>query len=464
MKKRLRTILIAFSISFLLMAGLAFFSMERFATLIKYSNDVDHTHLVISKLYNTEGYVKDLDRGERGYMLTKDTVYSNRTLRAIDSLNNCLNVLRTLTEDNKLQQNNLVQLKGIITLRVQDIKDNFRYLDTATATKPSIYYDDGRKQMLDCVKQMRVMHNIENALLAERYKNEQFYQTLTSNAIKYIIVLFFVLTLVLFILMLRELKRRMQYQDELQAKVIDLKRSHSELEQIAYASSHDLQEPLRKIQVFSNRLLFLKKNDMDEESRNTMERINAAASRMQDLIEELVNLTSLTTDTTKERLSLNIPFKSAMGDLEGKIEDKNAVIEYAGLPYVKGNNDQLKILFKALLDNALKFSRVDVRPEINITCDTVTGEELLENFRRLSHDKYHRITISDNGIGFENKFAHKLFRIFQRLHNRESEYEGKGIGLAICQRIMTNHEGYILAYGHIEVGATFKLYFPITEK
>jgi signal transduction histidine kinase len=466
MRKRLRSILVAFSISFVLMAGLAFFSMERFSTLIRYSNDVDHTHLVISRLYNIEGYIKDLDRGERGYMLTKDTVYSNRTYRVIDSIAPSLKVLRTLLDDNKVQQNNLVVLRSIIALRVHAIRENFEHVDADTTTNhsPSIYYDEGRKLMVDCVHKMRDMHNIENGLLAERYKNEQFYQTLTSNAFKYIIVFFFAVTILLFILMVRELKRRMQYQDELQTKVIDLRRSHAELEQIAYASSHDLQEPLRKIQVFSNRLVWLKKDTMDEETHNTMDRISAAAARMQDLIEELVNLTSLTKETQKANVNLSIPFKSAIDDLGNKIEGKHAVITYSEFPAAKGSIDQLKVLFKALLDNSIKFSREGQAPEINVTCDIVSGEELMENFRRLSHNKYHRITITDNGIGFENKFANKMFRIFQRLHNRESEYEGKGIGLAICQRIMTNHEGYILAYGHLEIGATFKLYFPVSEQ
>lgn len=456
--------MIAFSISFILMAGFAFFSLERFATLIRYSDDVDHTNQVILKLYTIEGYIKDLDRGERGYMLTKDTVYANRTYRVIDSLIVAEQTLKKLFDDNQLQQNNLVLLKSSIALRIQAIRENFIYVDTTVSKTPSQYYNTGRELMMESVRKLREMHNLENKRLDERHQNERFYQTLTSNAFKYAIIFFFAITIFLFIMMIREFRKRIRYQDELQTMVIDLKRSHAELEQIAYASSHDLQEPLRKIQVFCNRLMWMKKEVMDEDTKNTMERINAAASRMQDLIEELVNLTSLTKEMQKEHVSLNVPFKSAMDDLSQKIDDKKAEIEYSGLPFVKGNSDQLKILFKALLDNSIKFSRPGVCPEISITYDMVTGEELMENFRRLSHDKYHRITISDNGIGFENKFAHKMFRIFQRLHNRESEYEGKGIGLAICQRIMTNHEGYILAYGHLEVGATFKLYFPLHDK
>ncbi len=124
---------------------------------------------------------------------------------------------------------------------------------------------------------------------------------------------------------------------------------------------------------------------------------------------------------------------------------------------------QLKILFKALLDNSLKFTRDGVKPVITISCDTINGHELSDINPNLLQKKFYRITCSDNGIGFDNQFMTKIFRIFQRLHAPESDYEGKGIGLAICQRIMANHEGYIIAHGEPGMGAKFKLFFPVEE-
>jgi len=111
----------------------------------------------------------------------------------------------------------------------------------------------------------------------------------------------------------------------------------------------------------------------------------------------------------------------------------------------------------------LKFTRTGVKPVITITYETITGHELVDINPNLLDKRFYRITCADNGIGFDNKYINKIFQIFQRLHAEESEYEGKGIGLAICQRIMANHEGYLIAHGEPLMGAKFKLFFPVTE-
>jgi light-regulated signal transduction histidine kinase (bacteriophytochrome) len=148
---------------------------------------------------------------------------------------------------------------------------------------------------------------------------------------------------------------------------------------------------------------------------------------------------------------------------DNKIKEKAASVQFHHLPVIKGYDSQLKILFKALLDNSLKFTRQGVHPVITICCDVMNGYELSGINPNLLHKKFYRITCSDNGIGFDDQFITKIFRIFQRLHTQESAYDGKGIGLAICQRIMANHEGYIIAHGETGLGAQFKLFFPIEE-
>jgi light-regulated signal transduction histidine kinase (bacteriophytochrome) len=243
--------------------------------------------------------------------------------------------------------------------------------------------------------------------------------------------------------------------------VLDLKRSHEELEQIAYAVSHDLQEPLRKIQIFSNRMLVVKKEGLDDEGKVTLQRINTSAGRMHELIDDLMNLTSLVKEEHKDEVNLNSTLQIAINDLDSKIKDKHVTVNREALPVITGHPRQLQLLFRSLLDNAIKFSKEDTPPVISLRYDRVNGEELKEINPSMKMLQFERITIADNGIGFEDKFITKIFRVFQRLHNQESEYAGKGIGLAICQRVMVNHNGYILAHGHPEVGATFKLYFPV---
>ncbi len=460
----MRFIVIAFSISFAIMALLSLFSLQQFDLLIGYSNQVDHSQKVIDGLYKLDGEIKDIDKTERGYMLTRDTIYLNGLYRHMDSLYPIADKIKLQTKDNKEQQKNIILLKSYLADRISFIRDNIVYTDSAHDRAPSPYYFEGRKVMMKCTELLKAMHDQETKLLRERAESRKVYQQITADTLKYLLLVFSLITILLFALMLREFRRRIDYQQQLQVKLLDLRRSHTELEQIAYAASHDLQEPLRKIQVFSNRLVWLKKDKMDDDSKATMERVNEAAGRMQELIEDLVNLTSLTKENIKkESIDLNIVLRNVINDLDAKIEEKHAIIKNQPLPKVKGSLEQLSILFKALLDNAIKFSKDNLAPEISITSDEVTGEELAEINKGLARKRFYRISISDNGIGFDNKFGYKLFRIFQRLHGRESQYEGKGIGLAICQRIMTNHQGHILAHGHSQVGATFKLFFPIEE-
>jgi signal transduction histidine kinase len=150
-------------------------------------------------------------------------------------------------------------------------------------------------------------------------------------------------------------------------------------------------------------------------------------------------------------------------EVHDQMAEKKATAELQPLPVVDGYESQLVVLFKALLDNSLKFTREGVHPVITVSCDMVAGHELTETSPGIGERKFYRVTFSDNGIGFDNKFINKIFKVFQRLHTHESEYEGKGIGLAICQRVMANHKGYLIAHGEPGMGAHFRLFFPLDE-
>lgn len=461
MKRKLRIVIIAFSASFLIMAGLSFYTMRQFETLISFSDQIEHTYKVISKLNAIEGVVKDLDIKERGYIITRDTQYLSEITKSVNSIEPTLAEIKVLVNDNKDQLNLLKLLRYSLQQRKLSLDKNVEFVQKDSLSKMSKYFLEGRRLKLESVEYIVKMKDTEETLLNTRNVNKNLYQKVAYNTIRYLLFIFCLITAGLFLVMINELKKRLAYQDELHNKIIDVKRSHSELEQIAYASSHDLQEPLRKIQVFTDRFAWLHRKNMDKDTSETISRINAAATRMQQLIEDMANLTTLTKDNElKEETDLNRILNAALHELDPKIKQKEATIYKEVLPEIMGHPHQLQILFKSLLDNALKFSREDVKPLISIRSDKVSGEELLEVNDKLAEKSFYRITVSDNGIGFDNKFITKIFQIFQRLHNQQSDYDGKGVGLAICQRVMANHEGYILAHGHTEVGATFKLFFP----
>ena len=446
------------------MVALSLFSMERFRTFTMYSDAVDHTNGVIIDIRAAEVSLRDIGLSERGYMITHDTMYLQNLDYAIDTIHHVVSALTAMTQDNPAQQKNITMLKAAIAIRIAAVRTNIAYVDTSSSSTPSKYYFDSRQQMIECSHILRDMRNAENKLLIERYKSEQFYQALTTSTIQSLLVIFCIITLFLFAIMIQELRRRIRYQEELQAKIIDLGRSHKELQEIAFAASHDLQEPLRKIQVFSNMLLYKNNSGIDAEIKETLTRINISASRMQALISDLTALTSLTnTDETKEVTDLGKMLEYMLIEMSDMISAKSATIEIQKLPLIKGYENQLKILFKALLDNSLKFTRDGVNPVLNVSFEISTGYELKEINPNLVSRKFYCITCSDNGIGFDNQYINKMFQIFQRLHPQGSEYEGKGIGLAICQRIMANHEGYIMGHGIQHMGAKFKLFFPIED-
>jgi signal transduction histidine kinase len=464
MKKRLSVIILAFSVSLVLIVSLSFFSIKRVDALIDFSNKADNINFNLKKLYNLHGFVKDLDRAERGYMLTRDTAYSNGLLRITDSLETNMAQMKELAGDSLSLQRDLLILRSMLALRMSIIKQNIAYVDSAQTSTPSQYYFEGRKTMQDCTKKLRDIERNQNMLYYVAYKSEHFYMQVASSTLKYLLTIFLIVTVGLFVMMLLEFRRRIGYQDELHARISELKQSHMELEQIAYAASHDLREPLRKIQVFTNRLLWLKKDSIDEESKNTMERINTYTTSMQELIEDLVYLTSLTKEGNDlEWVDLNKSLSMVLSELEYKIQLHNAKIAYDTLPKIKGYTNQIGILFRCIIDVSLACKQPGKMLSVHIKNEIANGNELADFSLNISDKKYHVIIFSDNGSGFENIYTDKMFQIFQTLSSRFSSYDGKGVSLAICHRIMSNHEGYILLKNNKDHGAVFKLYFPIIE-
>jgi PAS domain S-box-containing protein len=239
----------------------------------------------------------------------------------------------------------------------------------------------------------------------------------------------------------------------------NLERSNSELAQFAYIASHDLQEPLRKISTFIELLENSAQDVLDERNRNFLYKIKNSSVRMQALIRDVLTFSQLEKKEDFTDVDLTAVFNGVLEDFELVIARKKATVKWDKLPTVKGISLQMSQLFGNLISNALKFARRDVPLVVNVTCDVVDQDELTDGE---SVTQYYRITISDNGIGFDPSFASQVFNIFQRLHGK-SEFEGTGIGLAICKKIAVNHGGFINAEGSSANGAVFSVYLPREE-
>lgn len=256
-----------------------------------------------------------------------------------------------------------------------------------------------------------------------------------------------------------ELERKVKERTaELFAKNEELERSNSELEQFAYIASHDLQEPLRKIQTFTELVQMHKDNP--ERSKEYFDKITSSAKRMSNLIHEVLNYSRLsrTDKTLYTKVDLNKLIADITIDFELQLKEKEGVINAATLPTINGIVLQLTQLFSNLVSNSLKFS--PSKPIISIHSRILSADETLALPQLNKGLKYALITFSDNGIGFEQKHADQIFTIFQRL-NTDNKYKGTGIGLAICKKVVQNHGGYISATSQPGQGATFNIYLPV---
>lgn len=258
----------------------------------------------------------------------------------------------------------------------------------------------------------------------------------------------------------KELKRA---NDSLEEKNTALLNMNKELESFTYVSSHDLQEPVRKIQAFASRILEKENQNLSESGKNYFRLMQNEAKRMQQLIRDLLAFSLVSATERKfESTGLAGIIEEVKSDLKESIAQKLAVIEIKGKCEVQVNPFQFRQLLHNLITNALKFSRPDVPPRIVIACKNINNNELtMHNLPPVK--EYCHISISDNGIGFEKEFSKKIFEVFQRLHGRDV-YEGTGIGLAIVKKIVDNHNGIIIANSSLNKGATFDIYIPATQK
>jgi PAS domain S-box-containing protein len=260
--------------------------------------------------------------------------------------------------------------------------------------------------------------------------------------------------------LLDEVEERKRIEHQLRSVAEELSRSNKELEQFAYVASHDLQEPLRKIQAFGDRLLTKYSENLPEPGKECVERMNTSASRMRRLIDDLLSYSRVTTQARPfalidlEKLVLEV-----VSDLDVYINQYGGVVEIAKLPQIHADATQMRQLFQNLIANAIKFHRVNVPPVVEIR-----GEWLQAHLPNTDGELAAacRITVQDNGIGFDEKYSDRIFQVFQRLHGRH-EYEGTGVGLAICRKIAERHGGTIEASSRLGEGSTFNVTLPVRQ-
>lgn len=259
-----------------------------------------------------------------------------------------------------------------------------------------------------------------------------------------------------------DITERKIYENQLRQYTSELKRSNEDLEQFAYIASHDLQEPLRKIRAFGDRLGAKYQEQLEGVGADYIARMQSAAARMQLLIEDLLSFSRVSRNVNAfEQLNMKELLEEVIDDLEALVKRKEATVMIHSLPNVTGERMQIKRLFQNLISNAIKFSKPDENPMLEVIGKSIKSADIFEEFGiSLPQVDYVRFSVKDNGIGFDEKYLEKIFNIFQRLHGR-NEFEGTGIGLSICRKIVLNHAGLITARSKENIGSDFIVILPV---
>ncbi|MFL9845651.1 hybrid sensor histidine kinase/response regulator [Flavobacterium rhizosphaerae] len=266
----------------------------------------------------------------------------------------------------------------------------------------------------------------------------------------------------------KEIEIRKEAQVNLEAKVAErtaellqkneeLELRNHELQQFSWVVSHDLKEPLRKIEMFT-KIIKERYLAQDDKAENYAFRTVRAAKRMSDLISDLLEYSRLSANVAPEKVSLNAIIKDILPDFDYLIDEKKAQVTLHSLPYVTGVPSQLRQLFQNLIGNSLKFTREGVAPKIEVSAQIIAKKAF--DSEETQNGKYCKITISDNGIGFDEVYLDKIFIIFQSLNDRNL-YEGTGIGLALAKKITEKHNGLITAKSKLGEGSSFYIILPL---
>lgn len=577
-----------FAIAVIIMVFIASITFKHIGDLSDSYDLVTNTYKVNLELEQIISHLKDAETGNRGYTITKDSIYLTPFIQAREKVNNSFVILKKLTKENEVQQKNLKQLYLYINKRFVNFSKTQLMVERNQIRNKAFFdtFKEGKICMDEIRTQVNKMIAIENELLVEREHINNDYIKTTPNFIY--LLLIFTLGLIAMayykvntdfnkikhknnqLSIFQELSnqaeivsksgswfrdletqnyhfsdnlyrllgeepqsfeatnenftkyihpediefvrgegdkmRESNRLDDLQYRLItkqgevkyvrafgrvmqdssgnekfigtitditvehesfhsleeknqELEQNNKELSAFNYVASHDLQEPLRKIQTFISRLEDKELEHFSDTGKQYFERIKSAASRMRLLIDDLLQF-SRTNKAEKvfELSNLNDLLENAKQDVAEIINEKKAEITSDELPTLEVIPFQIQQLFLNLISNSLKYSKKDEKPIIKITHQKVKAADV-EELNSNSRDQFHKITFTDNGIGFDQEYAERIFVLFSRLHEKD-EYSGTGIGLSICKKIIENHKGYIFALGKPNEGAVFTMYLP----
>ncbi len=467
--RKIIVILVVVFLFFVLSIALSFRAIQ---VMAGNNRNVSATHSTLGLILSLEGSLYSAESTQRGFLLTADGRYTStydqdksRTYELVNKISEAKTQLPDQIDRFALLKDRIVQKfnemdQTILLAKSGDIE----------AARALVNHHLGLELMGGITKLINDMEAAERVLVVQnqqiaKERREGFLAILvTSNLVALLV------TLGTAGLLLRNRNRLTNYYEklaytnahlndlvrertaELNQYFEELKRSNQELQNFAFVASHDLQEPLRKIRAFGDRLNTSCADQLNEKGQDYLGRMLSAAERMSVLITDILRYSRVTQQSEAlHNIPLDQVLEEALGNLEIAITESAATIDITPLPVVKGDKSQLTQVFSNLLSNSLKFRKADSPLHIKIsstTIDTDDGNQMVE------------IKFADNGVGFDSKYVGKVFEIFQRLHSKDA-FSGTGIGLAVCKKIIERHGGTISADAQVGLGATFLITLPI---
>ena len=446
--QKTRQVIVYLTVAILLF--LSVYTYFQFQEYKKYTRYVEHTYQVMNAMERLEGNVSKLMAWRRGYVIAPTDILKDLIFKGRVEVLSAMDTLERLVSDNALQADNVSQIRQLIAPSLEQPERWFA-LSEGPARIDSMKTDVWKvgPQMDDVFKILAQMKDIEERFLKVR----SFFQKDTGAALPLMLLITGLTAISMmvyaFYVMEIEMKASIKAKEALEKNVQQLNVANEELERFAFIASHNLKEPLRKARTFISRTL--PSVDANGALYPNLHKVEQSLGRLQSMLDDLLVFTNISHHReNKEQIDLHKIIRAVMLEYKESIAATNAEINIDQLPEISGYPYQITLIFRHLFSNALKYRKL--------------GHPLLVRISGMRDvDSRHQVVVfSDNGIGFEEAYSQKIFEVFGRLHSQD-DYEGTGIGLAICRRVMSNHSGFIAAESLLGNGASFRLYFPVEE-
>jgi signal transduction histidine kinase len=454
---------LAFIAGALALMFLSFFSYRRINSQVRASDDVSKTQLLKFKLNDAFSHLLKTETSQQGFILTGDSSFLYDYFLAQEPIPELLSDIKGLVTSNEEQKSNLTSVKSLFHTRLGYLRRTVTIHSTMSRWELDSIMVRGKRMSDELSGRIEHMISTENLLLGQRMVAKQKEQRYTSV----VILLFSLFSIGVLVLGFVRVKKEILNNSVLQEMVNErtgeinqanqalskqneeLKHKNDELSSFIYIANHDLKEPLRKIELFTTRIQS-SSDPLSLENRILLSKTIESVKRMNDLLGDIFIYTLTDRESQFEITDLNKVAETSVNSLRELISTTGAKIEYANLPTIKVVPLQMEQLFTNLLSNSIKYSKKDVSPHIKIEAERQNTP--------LQQGSW-KISFTDNGIGFDQVHKEKIFQMFQRLHPQH-EYEGTGIGLTICKKIVENHKGTITAASRYRQGAVFTVVLP----